>query len=760
MNYEVKLKQKIKEFLLDGSNHWNTLSSDEKGSQGSHYTSFEMASDLVRYPIENLYKNRTSIDDLTIVDPACGMGALLVVSAFHLATNLSKDPKDLESVFCEILKENSYGIDLNPRTIKAVNLLFEDHFGVSPNFKVGNALLGLSQKEVISELRSIGVRQKPHPFIDLPVVNDFELDKDLYDFVFLSKYGTGDITLDLEILRDRTHSVWNKIKKLSKDNFLFHWDIEFPEIFQKDGFDLLIANPPFLGDRKQGSFSELVKNVLGTGLDLSAHFFQRYDYLVNESGVASSLATNSICQSKHRNRVLKPMFDSEFDCYRAVKSRIWGQEANVNVSMIHLKRKKKSEDLYLDKGSGRFNKVEYISSYLDEYPDFELEKLPQASQNSLRVFRGKCLRGNFSIHRQPEQSAFEAIADIPEKERDALAAYLNARMVQQKPRPTPADVVIDFFEPLKKAELANASAGEQLTWLEKHYPTLLKQLRTRSPHALNKECVFEQRIALSDSSSDSSHKEFWWLYGSVRQGLREAWKDVGEVVAFPVVTKVWTPFRLTKKIEISSEVTPTLRICPMDMLFIAPQFDAVHLAITTSFVFEMIVRRQCASLKSDLRFTSTNVFPYFPWPWLPKIKDDELIVRELPETKEYSSLTKASEKLIEIRTSILENPTKYNLTRLQIGGHTDLYNIYDSDPDGSNPVEGSNNPQIQMLRQAHVDLLDEVLRAYGWEDLLPINWVFDRPWLDQSSRFVPDSEARLKMYKRIASLNQKRSVND
>jgi len=750
---DVELKQKIKEFLLDGSNHWNTLSSDEKGSQGSHYTSFEMASDLVRYPIENLYKNRTSIDDLTIVDPACGMGALLVVSAFHLATNLSKDPKDLESVFCEILKENSYGIDLNPRTIKAVNLLFEDHFGVSPNFKVGNALLGLSQKEVISELRSIGVRQKPHPFIDLPVVNDFELDKDLYDFVFLSKYGTGDITLDLEILRDRTHSVWNKIKKLSKDNFLFHWDIEFPEIFQKDGFDLLIANPPFLGDRKQGSFSELVKNVLGTGLDLSAHFFQRYDYLVNESGVASSLATNSICQSKHRNRVLKPMFDSEFDCYRAVKSRIWGQEANVNVSMIHLKRKKKSEDhdeddLCLDKGSGRFDKVEYISSYLDEYPDFELEKLPQVSQNSLRVFRGKCLRGNFSIHRKPGQSLSDAVEAVPESEREALCAYLNARSVQQKPRPTPSDVVIDFYEVLKNAGLEDASSETQLNWLEVNYPVTLNFLRERSTHALNKECVFEQRIALSDSSSDSPHKKRWWLYGSVRQGLREAWEDSDEVVAFPIVIKIWSPFLLSKTLKVDPGSKSKLRICPTDKLFIAPQYKHEHIAVSSSILFEMFVRRRCVTLKSDLSLSSTNVFPYFPWPW----QKDE------PLEKVRESLSNSAKNLIEVRTSILENPTKYNLTRSQIGGPTDLYNIYDSDPDGSNPVEGSNNPQIQMLRQAHVDLLDEVLRAYGWEDLLPINWVFDRPWLDQSLRFVPDAEARLKMYKRIVSLNQKRSV--
>ena len=30
----------------------------------------------------------------------------------------------------------------------------------------------------------------------------------------------------------------------------FHWQIEFPEVFQKGGFDGFVGNPPFLGGRR------------------------------------------------------------------------------------------------------------------------------------------------------------------------------------------------------------------------------------------------------------------------------------------------------------------------------------------------------------------------------------------------------------------------------------------------------------------------------------------------------------------------------
>src|SRR5437899_1866113 len=66
----------------------------------------------------------------------------------------------------------------------------------------------------------------------------------------------------------------------------FHWEIEFPEVFDRDnpGFDAMIGNPPFLAGRNVwptlgGAYPDYLRQVHedsgGKAVDLVAHFFRR-----------------------------------------------------------------------------------------------------------------------------------------------------------------------------------------------------------------------------------------------------------------------------------------------------------------------------------------------------------------------------------------------------------------------------------------------------------------------------------------------------
>jgi hypothetical protein len=197
----------------------------------------------------------------------------------------------------------------------------------------------------------------------------------------------------------------------------------------------------------------------------------------------------------------------------------------------------------------------------------------------------------------------------------------------------------------------------------------------------------------------------------------------------------------------------------MDVLFVAPQFDSEEIAVVSSFLFEMFTRRRCSSLETRLRFTPTDVFPFFPWPWEPEVKGASLTIGE-PSDQVKESLRDAIEDLLELRTDILENPSSHGLTRSQIGGPTDLYNLYDADPEADDAPVGAETSAIEQLRQAHVDLLDAVLRAYGWDDiagdLSREDWTFDRPWLDRTLRFVPPESVRAELFDRLDTLNSER----
>lgn len=575
----------------------------------------------------------------------------------------------------------------------------------------------------------------------------------------------------------------DKIASKLADNYgiaqPFHWELEFPEVFAHyGGFDAIVANPPFIGDRDlRGQLkSTTLVNFLANYFipekkksDYAGFFFWRFHQILNASGVVGSLATNTIAQASNRTYVTKPLTigpSPHFRIFRAVPTREWPGEAKVHFAALHLSRSSNTRTRIIGPDFSQRSVVESaqwlpagrtISSYLDPWPDFDLKPLFSVSP---RVIQGFILRGNFSIHRQPGESLVEAIEAIPINERDALAAYLNAEAVQQEPRPTPPDIVIDFYEPLLKAGLADANAATQLAWLEAHYPVTLNQLQTPSPHAPDQECIYDQRAGLESSSSNDAHKEFWWLYGSVRQGLRKDWQDVAEVTILPRATKIWVPSNVKKDFTFS---TTTLRLCPIDASFIAAQFTMNHFAVISSFLFEMLTRRVCSTLKSDLRFTPTEIIPYFPWPWQPELREGRLTIGEAPGAM-ARELGEAIDKVLALRTSILEEPEKHGLVRKQVGGPTDLYNLYDADPRDTTSPAGASVAAIEQLRQAHVALMQAVLRAYGWHDLAGAcareHWVFDHPWIDRTQRFVPPKGSRVEILARIARLNNERYAQE
>mgnify|MGYP000911726426 FL=1 len=84
----------------------------------------------------------------------------------------------------------------------------------------------------------------------------------------------------------------------------FHWALEFPEVFEQGGFDGIVGNPPFLGNR-------LWKNALGENLqwqcqmvlgaspgkiDLCVVFHRRAVDLLRPDGCYGMLATSNIAE--------------------------------------------------------------------------------------------------------------------------------------------------------------------------------------------------------------------------------------------------------------------------------------------------------------------------------------------------------------------------------------------------------------------------------------------------------------------------------
>lgn len=123
----------------------------------------------------------------------------------------------------------------------------------------------------------------------------------------------------------------------------FHWPLEFPEVFVRDrsGFDALIGNPPFLGNRLwKGSLGEKLQwqcqMVLGSSpgkIDLCVVFHRRAVDLLRNNGCYGLLATSNIAEGSAIQVGLGVVVQSG-DIYFANKAIPWPGNATVDVAIV------------------------------------------------------------------------------------------------------------------------------------------------------------------------------------------------------------------------------------------------------------------------------------------------------------------------------------------------------------------------------------------------------------------------------------------
>src|SRR5262249_38680594 len=143
----------------------------------------------------------------------------------------------------------------------------------------------------------------------------------------LSEYlRSGDMTLrptkDEEALRQGPHPVTP-----------FHWEIEFPEVFQgtDGGFDAIVGNPPLAGKHslisghREGylDWLKMLDRESQGKADLVAHLYRRALTLLREGGTFGLIATNTIGQGDTRSTGLRWICNNGGVIYQATRRLRW-----------------------------------------------------------------------------------------------------------------------------------------------------------------------------------------------------------------------------------------------------------------------------------------------------------------------------------------------------------------------------------------------------------------------------------------------------
>ena len=259
--------------------------------------------------VSTAQKIAAALADVTVVDPACGSGAYLLGMMHELVElqeslfNVTRDSKSQYNLKLEIIQRNLYGVDLDQFAVNIAMLrlwlsLAIDYEGDRPeplpnlDFKIlaGDSLLGpnpTAEGKVGFDRAAIdqsGIIQLKARFLR-------ETDPD----------RKRDLRNDIDAARD---VIRDQLGDANVPEGALDWRIETAEVIAEGGFDIAIANPPYIHIRWQGD--EMRKRYVAAGYetyrkmgDVYQLFQERGCQLVRRGGMLAYITSNSWMRSSY-----------------------------------------------------------------------------------------------------------------------------------------------------------------------------------------------------------------------------------------------------------------------------------------------------------------------------------------------------------------------------------------------------------------------------------------------------------------------------
>lgn len=207
--------------------------------------------------LQKLDDYRNWLHQITIIDPACGSGAFLN-EALNFLISEHKYIDELEAKLtgssiafayhsASILENNLFGVDLNEESVEIAKLS-----------------LWLRTAEPNRKLNDLS--------------NNIKCGNSLID--------------DPEIAGDKA----------------FNWEKEFPQIFAKGGFDVVIGNPPYVRQELIKHFAKFFeKNFMSYNgkADLFVYFYEKAYQIVKGNGIVSFISSGKFFEASYGKKIIK-----------------------------------------------------------------------------------------------------------------------------------------------------------------------------------------------------------------------------------------------------------------------------------------------------------------------------------------------------------------------------------------------------------------------------------------------------------------------
>lgn len=258
-----------------------------------------------------------SLDSIRVLDPACGSGHFLTAmlsTMLRVKENLMRSVEEYVDRYHlkrEIISKNIYGVDLDANGVEIARLrlwlsLIEEiedkkHIETLPNIDfnivAGNSLIGwlnenlethplidlLQDPTVISSLENVALTHQKEVAEVRKLLEKKNLAETIKAYeklirVYSSESGESAVNIReaIQQIRTRLYEVFTdsynhfireksnlrkmdntKFKELTinlKDRNPFHWKVDFGTVFDCEGFNVVVGNPPYIEDRNYDDY--------------------------------------------------------------------------------------------------------------------------------------------------------------------------------------------------------------------------------------------------------------------------------------------------------------------------------------------------------------------------------------------------------------------------------------------------------------------------------------------------------------------------
>lgn len=379
--YEQFLGSRIR--LTDGHQAKIEPKPEIRKAGGVFYTPQPIVKDIIENTIGKLIKNKSlkQIEKIKIIDIACGSGSFILGAYKYLLdhylneylkmkrppSNVIYQGKDGQwrltiSEKKRILKNNIYGVDIDFLAVEVskLTLLLQ--------------VLEDQNKDVVEQQQTL-FHERVLP--------------DLSDNI---KNGNTVIETDY-ITADTDYEELKRIKP-------FNYHEEFPEVFENDGFDVIITNPPYvrqelLSKTEKDYFKSHYEVFVGTA-DYYVYFYERAFNLLKDGGYFGLICSNKFTRAKYGKKLRKYLLNYKIISYDDYTGKNVFKDATVDPTVMVMSKSTPNHNKILVDKEFTLNQDDFDengwSFYSPEILDIKSKILSKGSQlkdlREINIYRG------------------------------------------------------------------------------------------------------------------------------------------------------------------------------------------------------------------------------------------------------------------------------------------------------------------------------------------------------------------------------------